>query len=172
MVSILVFYSGSSDKKAGKGIGELLIDGDDFSELENIKNWRRVLSNFHYEPFIWENKEWSCIEEAFQAAKFGSENYDTFQIAVRNKSKNLKEDAGKVSQSLRKWKKLTDDQLKEWDDKKYKIMKDISIAKYNQSEIGRKVLKFTKNATLMHSLVRKSNKLHFKHLEEIRSTLL
>lgn len=169
-MSVLVFYSGSADKKAGKGSGETLVEGDDFSELGKIKDWRRVLSNFHYEPFEYNGKTWSCIEEAFQASKFGPENYDSFQKQVKILG-GLEENAGKISQSLRKWKILTDEQLKEWNLKKYQIMKDISIAKYNNSEIGRKVLKNTKNATLMHHLVRKTHKLHFIWLEEIRKNL-
>lgn len=90
---------------------------------------------------------------------------------MRDKSKNLQDSAGITSQSLRRWKTLNDEQLVKWSGVKYEIMKSISIEKYNQSEIGRKVLKCTKDATLLHSLVRKSHKLHFKHLEEIRANI-
>jgi hypothetical protein len=136
--SILVFYSKSADKKPGYGSGESLDPNDDFTELSKIKNWRKILSNFHYDPFIWNNKKWSCIEEAFQAAKFGPENYDSFQKAVRKNSLNLEEDCGMVSQKLRKWRILNGLQLDNWNKNSRKIMKSISEAKYKTSDIAKK----------------------------------
>jgi predicted NAD-dependent protein-ADP-ribosyltransferase YbiA (DUF1768 family) len=168
--TVLVFYSKSADKKAGYGAGEILQKNDDFSELNRIKNWRRILSNFHYEPFIWNNTEWYSIEEAFQASKFGKENYELFKQHVRNNCPN-KEDNGLCSQQARKWKKLNETQLAEWDKKKDQIMKSISEAKYTQSSIGKLVLQSTKDSTLMHFLPRKTYKIHFKHLEDIRKTM-
>lgn len=49
--SRFVFYSKSADKDAGKGINELLNKGDDFSELNKIKDWRKKLSNMYISPF-------------------------------------------------------------------------------------------------------------------------
>ena len=172
-MSVLVFYSKSADKAPGKGAGESLREGDDFSILKRVKDWRKVLSNFHYDPFEWDNREWSCIEEAFQAAKFGPENYDLFQEAVRNRSENLEEDAGITSQKLRKWKILTGKQLIDWNGRSRKIMKEIAEAKFRQSDTGKQVLLATKDAKLLHYLPRSSVKYeHFKHLEEIRSALV
>jgi len=171
MNSVLVFYSKSANKKAGCGAGESLREGDDFKELNKISDWRRILSNFHYDPFIWDGQEWWCIEEAFQACKFGRENYDLFKTTVRSGCIDKDRDIGLCAQKQRKWKKLSVEQLEEWDNKKDALMKDISIAKYTQSKIGKTVLLNTKDATLMHFLPRKTYKIHFKHLEEIRSAL-
>jgi len=171
--STLVFYSKSADKKPGKGAGETLGEGDDFLDLSCVPNWRKVLSNFHYEPFEWDGMEWSCIEEAFQAAKFGPSNYDKFQEAVREKSDNLEQDAGITSQRLRKWKILSGDQLSEWNAKSRIVMKSIAEAKYSQSEVGREVLLATGNAKLLHFLPRSSVKYeHFIHLEQIRDEMV
>ncbi len=171
-ISTFVFYSKSADKTPGTGAGEILCDENDFSDLKKIKNWRKVLSNFHYDPFEWRDRKWSCIEEAFQAAKFGPDNYDLFQEIVRKKSENLEEDAGTISQKLRKWKILTEAQLIEWNNNSRIIMKEIAEAKYKSSTIGKQVLLCTKNAKLLHYISRSSVKYeHFIHLEEIRSTL-
>jgi ribA/ribD-fused uncharacterized protein len=170
--SVFVFYSKSADKKPGKGAGETVLASDDFSELSTIPNWRKVLSNFHYEPFEWKGREWSCIEEAFQASKFGPENFEAFQTEVRERSENLEEDAGITSQKLRKWKVLSGPKLEEWNKKSRKVMKDIAKAKYEQSEFARMVLLATKNAKLLHFIPRSSVKYeHFTHLEEIRKQL-
>ncbi len=168
--SVFVFYSKSADKKAGMGTGETLQPGDDFSELNKIKDWRKVLSNFHYDPFIWDDSEWACIEEAFQATKFGRENRELFKAALMKNCTDVR-DIGTLAQKMRKWKTFDKTQLAEWDKKKDSIMKSISKAKYAQSQIGKRVLKLTGDATLLHHLQRKAYKLHFKHLEEIRNNL-
>ncbi len=72
---------------------------------------------------------------------------------------------------MRKWRKLSPDQLIEWDKIKHSIMKSISEAKYAQSIIGKNVLILTQNAELLHFLPRKSYKLHFQHLEDIRDKI-
>jgi predicted NAD-dependent protein-ADP-ribosyltransferase YbiA (DUF1768 family) len=170
-MSTLVFYSKSAHKKAGHGSGESIEKNDEFTELDKILDWRRILSNFHYDPFLWNSTEWYCIEEAFQAEKFGSKNYEEFKKCTRKNCKNFKTDIGICSQKMRKWKILDDAQLKEWDKKKNFVMKSISMEKYKQSEIGRKILLLTNNAKLMHFVPRKTYKMHFKHLEEIRNYL-
>ncbi len=171
MQSILVFYSSSSDKKAGCGKDEYKTDKDNFTELDKIKDWRKILSNFHYEPFKWNNTEWSCIEEAFQASKFGPENYELFKKDMRLISKNIETDAGQSARKMRKWKILNKEQLCEWNKSKKNIMGSISFEKFLCSEIGKKVLINTGNAILMHSLPRTSTKIRFDHLEEIRNIL-
>jgi ribA/ribD-fused uncharacterized protein len=170
--TILIFYSKSANKKPGYGAGESLNPNDDFSDLSKIEDWRKILSNFHYSPFIWKDREWSCIEEAYQAAKFGPENYDNFQKEVRKLSVDIKNDCGLISRKLRKWKILTKEQLNEWDNISRNIMEDIAKSKYKYSTIGKKTLLATKNATLLHFIPRSSIKYdHFKHLENIREEI-
>ena len=168
--SIFVFYSKSADKPPGKGTGEYLEKGNDFGELSKIKNWRKILSNFHYEPFIWRGLIWTSIEEAYQAAKYGPENYKEFREKVREMSKN-DEEIPLNARKLRKWKILNDKQIKEWSKISEWTMENIAIAKYNQSDIGRQVLKNTKNAMLLHTMMRSKEKIHFRHLERIRDKL-
>ena len=38
--------------------------------MERIKDWRKVLSNFHVAPFILDDNEWNSVEHFFHAVKF------------------------------------------------------------------------------------------------------
>ncbi len=66
------FYSKSFDNYPGKGNGE--IGNEDYLELNKHKNWRKVLSNFHVYPFIFEGKTYNTIEHAFQSKKISIVN--------------------------------------------------------------------------------------------------
>ena len=182
--SIFVFNSKSADKPPGtsKPTGEYLKPLDEFTELSKIPNWRKVLSNFHYDPFVWKNRKWTCIEEAYQASKFGEENIDSFQKVFKLKLDNVLKngcnieiEAGKVAQSLRKWKILTNDEMNNWIKKSRKTMTYISISKSKYSKIFRNVLILTKDAKLVHNVIQRgkpSTKDHFIHLEIIRTNLI
>ena len=61
----LYFYSKSADKKPGQGANEVV--SGDYTELAKIKDWRKVLSNFHYCPFVFEGKTYNTIEHVFQS---------------------------------------------------------------------------------------------------------
>jgi hypothetical protein len=50
-MDVLRFYSGSKDKNAGHGTGENVSDDQLYEELNKIRNWMQVLSNFHIFPF-------------------------------------------------------------------------------------------------------------------------
>jgi hypothetical protein len=42
---------------------------DVYPELAQLKDWRKVLSNFHVDPFEYEGHTYRSIEHAFHAAK-------------------------------------------------------------------------------------------------------
>lgn len=65
-----VFYSKSADKKPGKGTGEELSPGADFSRLARIPHWRKQLSNMSVSPFELGGKRYLSVENFFHAAKF------------------------------------------------------------------------------------------------------
>ena len=84
MVDKLVFYSKSKNTKPGKGIGEKVTNPKEYTELENIEEWRKALSNFHVAPFILDDNEWNSVEHFFHAVKFRnnktpSENYEFYK---------------------------------------------------------------------------------------------
>ena len=43
----LFYYSKSADKPAGKGTNEIAVDYNIYKELNKIKDWRKILSNFY-----------------------------------------------------------------------------------------------------------------------------
>jgi predicted NAD-dependent protein-ADP-ribosyltransferase YbiA (DUF1768 family) len=78
---VFVFKSNSSDKYPGtlkgKGWTEKLPaeEKTNFMELDKIKNWRRVLSNFYISPFEDKNgTQWQTVEHYFHAHKFMKNN--------------------------------------------------------------------------------------------------
>ena len=86
MTTKFLYYSKSAGAKPGKGSGEYLNIGDDFTELSKIKNWRQTLSNFYISPFILDDNTWNSIEHFFHAVKFRNgkkdsenKNYDYYK---------------------------------------------------------------------------------------------
>ncbi len=65
----LFYYSKSRDVAPGKGTNEFVENSEIYNELKTIKDWRKILSNFHEYPFSYENYTYKTIEHAFQAKK-------------------------------------------------------------------------------------------------------
>ncbi len=77
-----VFYSKSSNKFPGKGSNEILNeDPSNYTELSNIKDWRKMLSNFWVSTekplFYLDDKYWASLEHFFHYVKF-RDNYPEF----------------------------------------------------------------------------------------------
>jgi len=81
------FYSKSANSKPGKGSNESLVNPKDpskYSKLENIKDWRKMLSNFYISPFVLDDETWNSVEHFFHAIKFrdskrDGRNYDFYK---------------------------------------------------------------------------------------------
>jgi predicted NAD-dependent protein-ADP-ribosyltransferase YbiA (DUF1768 family) len=69
MTDKLCYYSKSKNVNAGRGANEFVNDPAIYSELNKIDNWRKKLSNFYTEPFIYEGKRYNSVEHAFQSYK-------------------------------------------------------------------------------------------------------
>lgn len=170
---MFVFKSTSANKKPGKGVHEF---GNplDFPELAAIKDWRRVLSNFHICPFKFGNYTYNTIEHVFQSKKIAlADNNEAFKFTIES-GDAIGQGNGQIAQKNRKLVKLTKEQLEVWDNLKHETMKNAAIEKYKVSEEACKVLKATKNARLYHLETQRgkpSNLVHFQHLEDIRATL-
>jgi len=141
---ILCFYSGSADKLPGKGSGERVVNASVYNDLAQIPNWRRILSNFYFAPFIYAERKYNMVEHAFQAKKI--------EIADPDLAKSIAcKGTGLDARKMRKCVILNNKQLSEWENKKNRIMFEILMAKFTQVEIAKKVLLATKNCQLYHS---------------------
>jgi ribA/ribD-fused uncharacterized protein len=165
----LFFYSKSKDVPPGKGIREE--STQNYPELEKIKDWRKILSNFHIFPFIYEDRTYNSIEHAFQSSKINIANKALALRFSTESNDEISKGSGEVAKKAGRLIKLNKQQLEQWNNSKNNIMYDISYAKYTQSELATETLIATKNAELWHILSRSSKSLRFLHLEKIRKLL-
>lgn len=54
----LYFFSKSRDMLLGKGANESVKNISEYKNLCEIKNWRKVLSNFYVSPFVYNKKKY------------------------------------------------------------------------------------------------------------------
>lgn len=168
----LYFYSKSKDAAPGKGAREQVADPMAYAALAKIKDWRKVLSNFHLgEPFSYMGRRWRTIEHAFQAMKLRLADEDKFhQLSMDSGSEVGLSGDGLAAQKKRKWVVLTPEQLKHWHAMSDATMAEIAKAKYAADPHAREVLFATGKAQLWH-LVTRGKPVRFEHLEKLRTTL-
>jgi predicted NAD-dependent protein-ADP-ribosyltransferase YbiA (DUF1768 family) len=164
----LFYYSKSRDVAPGKGVNEIVENPKDFNELNNIKDWRKILSNFYVERFLYNGFTYNSVEHAFQSYKIALVDKEKAFFFTIESGNNIGLGLGDVAQKNRKLVKLNKIQLEEWGKIKHDVMIDIVKERVKQSEHYQRVLKSTKNAELWHIQVRKSP-IRNKYLEDIRS---
>ena len=166
----LCYYSKSKNVIAGKGVHEFVNDPLMYNELNKIHNWRQILSNFYIEPFLYEGKSYNSIEHAFQAQKIKLVDINKAEYFTINSGHLIGIGNGSIAQKNRKLVLLNNEQLKHWDNIKFQIMKNITIARISQSSIYKNVLKLTQNAELWHIIERKDI-VRNKYMEDLRNNL-
>ena len=164
----LFYYSKSKDVKAGKGTNEYVSDYNKYEELNKIKNWRQILSNFHEYIFVYGDYKYKTIEHCFQAQKIKLQDPMIAHNFTLESGHEIGQGDGICARKNRKITMLNKNQLKIWDENKDIIMKNIAYAKYTQCYEYRKTLLLTLNAELWHVVARSKYPLHTKYLEEIR----
>jgi predicted NAD-dependent protein-ADP-ribosyltransferase YbiA (DUF1768 family) len=170
---MFLFYSKSRDAKPGKGAkAERVLDPSAYAELASIKDWRRVLSNFHVMPFKYAGLRWRSIEHAFQAEKLGRVDPALrYKLSIDSGSDVGALGDGAAARKMRKAALLTPQQLDAWNNgESDAAMADIARAKYMQCPEAMRVLKATGKAQLWHVMPR-SKPVRFMHLEAIRHAL-
>lgn len=171
MTDRLFFYSNSADARPGRGAREAVACAAAYEGLAKVPHWRRVLSNFHVEPFVSDGRTFRTIEHAFQAAKIAiASREDAARFTVES-GDAIGAGDGPVAQKNRKLRRLTPAQLAQWDAAKDGVMARAAECKYAQSALARDVLARTGGAELWH-LVPRGAPVRFAHLEAIRAALV
>ena len=125
-----------------------------------IKDWRKMLSNFYESEFTLDNKRWLSVEHYYQGAKFKKENpnfYEKFSLdsgSDISKDPNLAKSAGGKSGKSKgillrpETIKMDKDFFK--NERSSKEMKRAQREKYLQNEKLKEMLLLTKDAKLTH----------------------
>lgn len=166
----LYFYSKSKDAAPGKGAGEFVNNPEEYNDLKSVKDWRKVLSNFHHYPFTYEGYTYNTIEHVFQAKKIELVSPDKAHWFTVESGHEIGLGNGEIARKNRKLCKLNADQLKLWSTMKDQVMYDATLEKYKANEAAQNVLCATKSAELWH-IVPRSKPIRFEHLEMIRVQL-
>lgn len=164
----LCYYSKSKNAPVGKGTNEYVKDISIYRELNGIDNWRKILSNFYVEPFMYEGYNYNSVEHAFQAQKIMIVDKQKAYWFTLDSKHYIGMGNGEVAQKNRKLVVLNKEQLNYWNSIKYDAMKNITEQRIIQSEIYRKVLFLTQNAELWHVIMRKGI-VRNKYLEKLRN---
>jgi predicted NAD-dependent protein-ADP-ribosyltransferase YbiA (DUF1768 family) len=161
---VFQFYSKSRDMKPGKGAGEKISveDMSKFSELAEMKNWRKVLSNFYEGEFKLDGLRWLSVEHFYHASKFKKSEpnfYKLFSLDSKSDISKLPAMAkgaggktGKFKGKQIRPKKITMDDDFFSSKENEKAMYRGQMAKYKQNKEANDVLMATKDAKLQHFL--------------------
>lgn len=166
----LYFYSKSKDVFPGKGTHEFVSDPSQYCDLASIPQWRQVLSNFYVCPFVYQCRTYRTLEHLFQGKKMELVHPEAGFVFTLDSGSEIGRGDGLVARKNRMFIKLTEAQLAEWDRTKHTVMYEGAKAKFEQCDLGRKVLKATKNAELWHIIMR-SQPMHVEYLEQIREEI-
>ncbi|KAK3245839.1 hypothetical protein CYMTET_41668 [Cymbomonas tetramitiformis] len=186
---ILMFYSKSADKPPGKGVGELLHDDHDtvYENLQNIRDWRKVLSNFwvHSEPLVHNEIAYKSAEHAYHAEKFlmvakmrkGAQRDTALQYAAkfadRRADINFSHISGSDVKRMGGKSKFPMEQaeIEQWEEISQEVLRRILEHKFSQCPLANRVLLATGGSILVHCMGRSGVRQHWHFLEDIRQTL-
>jgi len=167
----LFYYSKSRDAKPGKGANEYTTDINRYKKLSDVKDWRKILSNFYVDPFKWNGRTWNSVEHAFQSAKIKLVDPVKAEKFTLDSGSELGQGDGLAARMQRKMVFLGPKELKKWDSIKSDVMEDILYAKFTQVPLAAKVLMETGDAELWHSPGRAKAERQFE-LERVRDRLM
>ena len=192
--TVFQFYSKSRDLYPGKGAGEKIKDEDiqQYQKLSKIKDWRKVLSNFHQKPFPLDGLTWNSVEHYYHANKFKKNNpkfYKKFSLESKSNFSidpvKAKAAGGKKGIYTKKVKKSDGSRVTEkiilrpkgitvdedfFTHRQKQTMKKALNAKFTKLTLPKKVLKSTQNATLLHYVRGKQPEV-WEHLMSIRQQI-
>ena len=167
----LFYYSKSANKQAGKGVNEFVSNYNEYDELNKIKDWRKMLSNFYVAEFNYNGNTYYTAEHAFQAKKIELvDSAKAYFFCIESGNIIGTTNDGNIARKNRKLVILDDESIKIWNKIKHNIMKEILICKFTQNNELCNVLLLTKKAILLHGA--KGIPISRQYdLEEVRNSL-
>ena len=167
----LFYYSKSANKQAGKGVNEFVSNYNEYDELNKIKDWRKMLSNFYVAEFNYNGNTYYTAEHAFQAKKIELvDSAKAYFFCIESGNIIGTTNDGNIARKNRKLVILDDERIKIWNEIKHNIMKEILICKFTQNKELGNVLLLTKKAILLHGA--KGIPISRQYdLEEVRNSL-
>ena len=166
----LFFYSKSANKYPGKGVNEYVVDEKIYKELNEIKDWRKILSNLHNHEFVFEEKTYNSVEHAFQAKKIEMVDETKAHWFCKNSNNIIGMSDGLIARKNRKIVILSSVDLMKWNNVKKKTLHEILLAKFTQISIAKQALLLTRDATLLHGT--RGTPIHRQYeLEEVRNLI-
>ena len=167
----LFFYSKSARKPAGKGANESVANPEEYSQLNEITDWRKVLSNFYFAPFIYNGATYNTIEHALQSEKIRlvePEKAKWFSVESGN---YIGQGDGFIARKNSKTVTLNEEDTLKWNEIKNTVLHTLLLAKFTQVIIARHVIISTRQAALLHRSTRGGSIQRQFILEKIRSLL-
>jgi predicted NAD-dependent protein-ADP-ribosyltransferase YbiA (DUF1768 family) len=146
----LFYYSKSANKTAGKGVNEYVLNYKIYEEINKIKDWRKILSNFYYHEFVYQDKTYNSVEHAFQAKKIEIVDKEKAYWFCKNSGNIIGISDGLIARKNRKIIILKTQDLLKWNYIKDEILYDILLSKFSQIPICKQVLLLTNDAILLH----------------------
>jgi predicted NAD-dependent protein-ADP-ribosyltransferase YbiA (DUF1768 family) len=167
----IYYYSRSKDVPPGKGVHEHISNIDDYRELAKISNFRKILSNFHEYPFIYNGYSYNSIEHTFQSEKIRLVDNDVAYRFTIDSGDSIGKGNGLIARKNRKIIVMEKRDILKWDKIKHGIITEITRQKIKQCKIFRDTLKATNNSQLWH-IVMRSKPVRNLYLENLRSEIL
>jgi predicted NAD-dependent protein-ADP-ribosyltransferase YbiA (DUF1768 family) len=165
----IFFHYKSKDVNVGYGVNEIVANPNIYSELNQISNWRRVLSNLYESKFTFDGLTFSSVEHAFQYSKINLFNKNiAFKFALESNDKISIGD-GVIARKNRKIIILNKSEIEKWNKIKSKILEEILLQKFIQNPYAKKILLLTLDANLTHAI--RTKPIRQIELENVRKKL-
>jgi len=155
--TVFMIHSKSAGNHApGKGTGEYINTSNilNYSELSNIKNWRRILSTHYESPFLLDGLKWNTVEHYIQGVKFKKTNPDYYKSFSLISESKYNKDPMLAKREVTSKVKLCDEDY-DYDGSLYEAYKQLFL----EDNYFRRVLQLTKEAKVVHYLYRKPPKI-------------
>lgn len=156
-----VFVYGSKSAHVAPGLGKneaLTSSAELYAPLSAIRNWRRVLSQFHQEEFVYDGHTFATAEHAWHYAKLQAVDQAALaqEFAIESNSPLSRESPQKAKSAGGKngIYRMSKSEIARWEAVLTERIADVLYAKFSQSPVARKVLIATRDATLFHLLSR------------------